>query len=957
MPRRTRRVPPARAAAWVLNTLLVALAVLAALIGVRLPLAEEVARSLARTQGLGELELTVSVLHPQRIVVRDAAVPARGWRARRIALTLDPVGAPTHLLRRVDIDGLDATLDLTERSANTELAAATGGAPKTTAEAGGIDLPLPSISLHDATIRVRHPGADATLRLQGRLDRRSDGNVQGALRGSAETRAGTLEVSLAGADLAGTPTLDVEIDGPVDVAALPWPAAWPVRATAGTADLRLTVDGELPPLSEISGLRDLAEGTAKASLRIDASGLRLPPYAKDAAVATTLRVDLRRTAAVLGLTEPLRVTAAELNGDALERLGLSPDAARFAASAETLILAPWTPGGELLELRRDGETRRLNARGTLRVQTRDGGRARLRAAVQGQPGLNGGAAELSAEPLALRLRDITAAGQELATADFEGRAAWGADGLVLPGTLTAKLAALNLDGRAYSDLSADLPIRLTYNDDRLELRTTDSGRIRHPDPVDLGGARLESLDVELARLRLRQNAGGWTGAATLDPGTLRLAADGGPANGARVTPGPVQLELRPDGAESGLRVRVDDARARLPALDLRAAGIAAELQSGGDSEPMGTLEIGRFADGESPARFAPLGLRAVLRRAAGQLIAAGTLRVLDHGVSASFAGRHDLAEGSGMLRVSETRLSFTPGELQPAVLSPVLDRLSRVRGEVTLETALRWADGAVETPASMTLDDLAFETPAASVEGLSGEIRMTRLSPPLSEPEQTVTAERLVAGVPLTDVRASFRVSQMADGSGTSLAIKRARGSLAEGEVFVRDTSYRLGAPENAVTVRVSGLSLKALLEQLDLKGVSGEGRISGAIPVTIADSGVTVADGQLAAETGGVLRVDLAETGEALKQQSRPVRLMVRAMQDLRYDSLALTVNRSLDEGLSLKVNLEGKNPAVLDGYPFAFNVTLTGEVEPILLALQEGRQLTTDLLQRALEADSESP
>jgi hypothetical protein len=47
----------------------------------------------------------------------------------------------------------------------------------------------------------------------------------------------------------------------------------------------------------------------------------------------------------------------------------------------------------------------------------------------------------------------------------------------------------------------------------------------------------------------------------------------------------------------------------------------------------------------------------------------------------------------------------------------------------------------------------------------------------------------------------------------------------------------------------------------------------------------------------------------------------------------------------------MQGKNPDVLDGYPFRFNVDVSGDLEPILSALQEGRKLTTDLLQRALE------
>jgi hypothetical protein len=77
----------------------------------------------------------------------------------------------------------------------------------------------------------------------------------------------------------------------------------------------------------------------------------------------------------------------------------------------------------------------------------------------------------------------------------------------------------------------------------------------------------------------------------------------------------------------------------------------------------------------------------------------------------------------------------------------------------------------------------------------------------------------------------------------------------------------------------------------------------------------------------------------------------MVRALKDFRYDILSLTVTRPASGDLALGITMQGNNPDVLDGYPFKFNINLTGDLEPILAALQTGRRLTTDLLQRALE------
>jgi hypothetical protein len=79
----------------------------------------------------------------------------------------------------------------------------------------------------------------------------------------------------------------------------------------------------------------------------------------------------------------------------------------------------------------------------------------------------------------------------------------------------------------------------------------------------------------------------------------------------------------------------------------------------------------------------------------------------------------------------------------------------------------------------------------------------------------------------------------------------------------------------------------------------------------------------------------------------------MMRALENFQYKELKVTLNRPPDGELALGVVMEGRNPDVLDGYPFRFNINLTGDIEPLLAALQEGRRLTTELLERAVELE----
>jgi hypothetical protein len=42
-----------------------------------------------------------------------------------------------------------------------------------------------------------------------------------------------------------------------------------------------------------------------------------------------------------------------------------------------------------------------------------------------------------------------------------------------------------------------------------------------------------------------------------------------------------------------------------------------------------------------------------------------------------------------------------------------------------------------------------------------------------------------------------------------------------------------------------------------------------------------------------------------------------------------------------------------VLDGYPFRFNINLSGDLNQLLAALQAGQGLTAEVLERAMEVD----
>jgi hypothetical protein len=331
-------------------------------------------------------------------------------------------------------------------------------------------------------------------------------------------------------------------------------------------------------------------------------------------------------------------------------------------------------------------------------------------------------------------------------------------------------------------------------------------------------------------------------------------------------------------------------------------------------------------------------------RVVGQQIVKGT------DIRLPFAARTDADARNGEATVGPIDATFATGGLQPGRISPWLgDRVSNAEGQLGLRGALAWTPAGLTSSATLALTGLGFAADAATVSGLTGTVFFDSLTPPDTAADQRLTADSVTAGVPLENVEIVFDVDSP-DGKPV-IRLSRAGGTLAEGEIFVRDAELRPGADSNRLTVQVRGISMSQLIGLLEVEGLQAEGTLAGDIPLQLGPQGLRIDRGKLGAVDKGSIQVEFGAARDTLASQGESVGLMVRALKDFRYDILSLTLTRPESGDLALGITMQGNNPDVLDGYPFKFNINLTGDLEPILSALQTGRRLTTDLLQRALK------
>ena len=180
----------------------------------------------------------------------------------------------------------------------------------------------------------------------------------------------------------------------------------------------------------------------------------------------------------------------------------------------------------------------------------------------------------------------------------------------------------------------------------------------------------------------------------------------------------------------------------------------------------------------------------------------------------------------------------------------------------------------------------------------------------------------------------------------------RAALAFAGGSLSVANVAYRQGRPLDAA-LEVRGVDLGALLKLLDADGLSGSGALDGRIPIHMDPSGVRIAGGTVTASGPGVLRYAggtlPAEAAGPDPSTGDRLKLVRDALADFHYKSLALTLERAASGEGTLMAKLEGANPAVLDGHPFAINVRFETNFDKLATTLLEGYAAAARLVRAA--------
>ena len=172
---------------------------------------------------------------------------------------------------------------------------------------------------------------------------------------------------------------------------------------------------------------------------------------------------------------------------------------------------------------------------------------------------------------------------------------------------------------------------------------------------------------------------------------------------------------------------------------------------------------------------------------------------------------------------------------------------------------------------------------------------------------------------------------------------------IAGGQIIAGAFTLDPAKPDIATTLKIDHMELTEITKLIGLDGLSGSGQLDGQIPVSYKAGKLAIAGGRMAARAPGTLSYKPGKLPAEIAQAGESVQLALQALSDFHYDKLSLELDKAENGEGTVMLRLEGKNPAVMKGQAFNFNIRLDSNFDRLADIAMLGLRSAEELLLRA--------
>ncbi|WP_020682168.1 YdbH domain-containing protein [Marinobacterium rhizophilum] len=213
--------------------------------------------------------------------------------------------------------------------------------------------------------------------------------------------------------------------------------------------------------------------------------------------------------------------------------------------------------------------------------------------------------------------------------------------------------------------------------------------------------------------------------------------------------------------------------------------------------------------------------------------------------------------------------------------------------------------------------------------------------------EGHVQLDQLDVGFPVRDIALDYGYQQAPAQAGL-LHLQNLDAHLLGGSLALDSVTINPQSPTLSTKLTLQRLQLQKVLELQQQEGLSGEGLLSGVLPLTYDADGIRVQDGRIDSEGPGVIRFSPDARISALGQSNQGMAMALKALKNFQYEALSVKLQYDADGAALMNTRLQGRNPDWNNGRPVDFSINIEQNVLKLLQALQFTDKLTESIEKR---------
>lgn len=293
---------------------------------------------------------------------------------------------------------------------------------------------------------------------------------------------------------------------------------------------------------------------------------------------------------------------------------------------------------------------------------------------------------------------------------------------------------------------------------------------------------------------------------------------------------------------------------------------------------------------------------------------------------------HLLKANKGKAELSGGELAFKRDGLQLYDVSELLRGLAvSATGDIRPDASVSWVDGTLTSSGSVVVDDLSFSTfRLGRVEGVSGTLSFSDLIGLQTLPHQSLKIRALAFTPTLVLKDGEIDLAILGP---DRFELERAIWPFVGGMISIAPTVWDIEGESQKVTVNADDWELLQLLNLFEVPDLKVAGRVSGVFPIEIVGANAYFRNAKLEATEAGYFsyKSDLTETAGQADQYSK---MAFDALSNFEYRVMSLSANGNLTGNIILEMMLSGRNPQLLEGQIFNFNVTVDSDLAQLVRA-----------------------